>query len=146
PWSFARAHGLLDTVHFLLVATLIFHGALFGLLQCTLQGLNSLSRSPKTCSVSGTFSPTNFGSPLRQRPSSASSLVIVSFRILFFSFSFSNFFFHCSAVSSRFTEAVFLIVLLPSSSQHRVEEALQHFRTWDLCVQSKGAAAELPIL
>lgn len=49
--------------------------------------------------------------PLRQRPSSASNLAIVSFKTLFFSFSFSNFFFHCSAVNSKLTEAVFLIVL-----------------------------------
>ena len=41
-------HGLLDAVHFLLVAALVLHGALLGLLQCALQGLNSLSRSPKS--------------------------------------------------------------------------------------------------
>uniref|UniRef100_A0A8C3QRZ1 Uncharacterized protein n=1 Tax=Cyanoderma ruficeps TaxID=181631 RepID=A0A8C3QRZ1_9PASS len=45
-------------------------------------------------------------SPLLQRLSSASSRASVSRRALFFSFSFSNFFFHCSAVSSRFTDAV----------------------------------------
>lgn len=50
-------------------------------------------------------------SPLRQRLSSASSLAMVSLSALFFSFSFSYFFFHCSAVSSRFTDAVFLMVL-----------------------------------
>uniref|UniRef100_A0A8C5NKB3 Uncharacterized protein n=1 Tax=Junco hyemalis TaxID=40217 RepID=A0A8C5NKB3_JUNHY len=50
-------------------------------------------------------------SPLRQRLSSASSRARLSLSALFFSFSFSNFFFHCSAVSSRFTEAVFLMVL-----------------------------------
>ena len=33
------------------------------------------------------------------------------FKVLFFSFSFSYFFFHSSAVSSRFTETVFLMVL-----------------------------------
>lgn len=49
--------------------------------------------------------------PLRQRLSSASSLWMVSFRILFFSFSFSYFLLYCSAVSSRFTDAVFLMVL-----------------------------------
>uniref|UniRef100_A0A8D0B4Y8 Uncharacterized protein n=1 Tax=Salvator merianae TaxID=96440 RepID=A0A8D0B4Y8_SALMN len=93
---------LLDAVHLLLVATFVFHSTLLSFFQCTLQGLNSLSRSPKTCSVSGTFSPGTI-------KYSASSLVIVSFKTLFFSFSFSNFFFHCSAVNSRFTEAVFLI-------------------------------------
>lgn len=41
-------HSLLDSVHFLLIAALVLHGTLFGLLQCTLQGLNSLSRSPKS--------------------------------------------------------------------------------------------------
>uniref|UniRef100_A0A673FY60 Uncharacterized protein n=1 Tax=Sinocyclocheilus rhinocerous TaxID=307959 RepID=A0A673FY60_9TELE len=49
-------------------------------------------------------------SPLRQRLSSASSLWMFSFKFLFFSFSFSYFLFHCSAVSSRFTDAVFLMV------------------------------------
>uniref|UniRef100_A0A8C0B2E1 Uncharacterized protein n=1 Tax=Buteo japonicus TaxID=224669 RepID=A0A8C0B2E1_9AVES len=85
------------------------------------------------CSVSGTASPGDTASvspssagkgwmgspprrqgpplPLRQRLSSASSFPMVSFSALFFSFSFSYFFFHCSAVSSRFTEAVFLIPL-----------------------------------
>uniref|UniRef100_A0A8C5N2E1 Uncharacterized protein n=1 Tax=Gouania willdenowi TaxID=441366 RepID=A0A8C5N2E1_GOUWI len=48
-------------------------------------------------SVSGTSSP----SQRRDRLSS----------VLFFSFSFSYFLFHCSAVSSRLMEAVFLIVL-----------------------------------
>lgn len=49
--------------------------------------------------------------PFLQQFSSASSLWIVSFIDLFFSFSFSYFFFHCSAVSSRFTDTVFLMVL-----------------------------------
>lgn len=49
--------------------------------------------------------------PFLQRFSSASSLCTVSFIDLFFSFSFSYFFFHCSAVSSRFTVTVFLMVL-----------------------------------
>lgn len=49
--------------------------------------------------------------PFLQRFSSASSLWTVSFNDLFFSFSFSYFFFHCSAVSSRFTDTVFLMVL-----------------------------------
>lgn len=49
-------------------------------------------------------------SPLRQWLSSASSLWMFSFRFLFFSFSFSYFLFHCSAVSSRFTDAVFFMV------------------------------------
>ena len=41
-------HGFFDAVHLLLVSTLVLHSALLGLLQCTLQGLNSLSRSPKS--------------------------------------------------------------------------------------------------
>lgn len=41
-------NGLLDSVYLLLVPALVLHGALLGLLQCTLQGLNSLSRSPKS--------------------------------------------------------------------------------------------------
>lgn len=49
--------------------------------------------------------------PFLQRFSSASSLWIASFIDLFFSFSFPYFFFHCSAVSSRFTDTVFLMVL-----------------------------------
>lgn len=49
--------------------------------------------------------------PFLQQLSSASSLWTVSFISLFFSFSFSYFFFHCSAVSSRFTDTVFLMVL-----------------------------------
>uniref|UniRef100_A0A8C9RN51 Uncharacterized protein n=1 Tax=Scleropages formosus TaxID=113540 RepID=A0A8C9RN51_SCLFO len=90
-------HHVFDALHLLLVTAPVLHSALLGLLQCTLQGLNSLSRRPKTCSVSGTFSP-------------SSSFWMVSFNVLFFSFSFSYFLFHCSAVSSRFTEAVFLMV------------------------------------
>lgn len=49
--------------------------------------------------------------PFLQRFTSASSLWIVSFNDLFFSFSLWYFFFHCSAVSSRFTDTVFLMVL-----------------------------------
>lgn len=41
-------------------------------------------------------------------------------RLRFLSFSFSYFFFHSSAVSSRFTDTVFFIVLaLKFSKQHR---------------------------
>uniref|UniRef100_A0A3B1JIT1 Transmembrane protein n=1 Tax=Astyanax mexicanus TaxID=7994 RepID=A0A3B1JIT1_ASTMX len=94
-------HNFLDALHFLLVAAPVLHGSLFGLLQCTLQRPNSLSPASTGQSAS----------PLRQRFSSASSLWMLSFRLLFFSFSFSYFLFHCSAVSSRFTEAVFLMVL-----------------------------------
>uniref|UniRef100_A0A671VD35 Uncharacterized protein n=1 Tax=Sparus aurata TaxID=8175 RepID=A0A671VD35_SPAAU len=94
-------HGVLDAVDLLLVAPTVHHGALLGIPQCSLQGLNSLSSRPKTYSVS----------PFLQRLSSASSLWMVSFIVLFFSFSFSYFLFHCSAVSSRLTEAVFLMVL-----------------------------------
>lgn len=42
------AHCFLDAVYLLLVAALVFHCPFLGFLQCTLQGLNSLSRSPKT--------------------------------------------------------------------------------------------------
>lgn len=48
--------------------------------------------------------------PFLQQLNSASSLCTVSFSDLFFSFSFSYFLFHCSAVSSRFTVTVFRIV------------------------------------
>nr|BAE89865.1 unnamed protein product [Macaca fascicularis] len=105
---FARAlvaNGLLDAVHLLLVPALVLHGALLGLLQCTSQSsAPRAASSPARRSVSGTFSP------LRHRLSSASSFAIVSFWAFVFSFSFSYFFFHCSAVNSRFTEAVFLMV------------------------------------
>uniref|UniRef100_A0A3B4Z6B8 Secreted protein n=1 Tax=Seriola lalandi dorsalis TaxID=1841481 RepID=A0A3B4Z6B8_SERLL len=95
PWKRAIlcSHGILDAVDLLLIAAAVHHSALLGVPQCSLQGLNSLIRS-----VSGTSSP--------ERLSSASSFWMVSFRVLFFSFSFSNFLFHCSAVSSRLTEAV----------------------------------------
>lgn len=49
--------------------------------------------------------------PLLHCSSSASSLWMLSFIDLFFSFSFSYFFFHCSAVSSKFTVTVFRMVL-----------------------------------
>lgn len=49
--------------------------------------------------------------PLLHCSSSASSLWMASFIDLFFSFSFSYFFFHWSAVSSRFTVTVFRMVL-----------------------------------
>ena len=82
---------------------------------------------PLSCSVSGTASPAGAApsdlrfwgrgggspqrpSPLRHRLSSASRRAMVSFSALFFSFSFSYFFFHCSAVSSRLTDALFLMV------------------------------------
>uniref|UniRef100_A0A3B3UK01 Uncharacterized protein n=1 Tax=Poecilia latipinna TaxID=48699 RepID=A0A3B3UK01_9TELE len=76
-----RLHGLLDPIHLLLVAAAVHHGALFGVPQCSLQGLNSLSSRPKTF-----------------------------LHVLFFSFSFSYFLFHCSAVNSRLMEAVFLML------------------------------------
>uniref|UniRef100_A0A452HY74 Uncharacterized protein n=1 Tax=Gopherus agassizii TaxID=38772 RepID=A0A452HY74_9SAUR len=102
------AHGLLDAIHLLLVAPLVLHGPLLGLPQCTLQVSRSrpgAAPAPAAASGSG-CSGTETG-----RLSSASSFPIVSFSVLFFSFSFSYFFFHCSAVSSRFTDAVFLMVL-----------------------------------
>lgn len=49
--------------------------------------------------------------PFRHLLSSFSSRWMMIFRPLVFSFSFSYFFFHSSAVSSMFTETVFLIVL-----------------------------------
>lgn len=63
-------------------------------------------------------------SPFLQRLSSASSFWMVSFIVLFFSFSFSYFLFHCSAVSSRLMEAVFLIVLALWWRRHRGELTL----------------------
>lgn len=57
-------------------------------------------------------------SPFLQRLSSASSFWMVSFRVLFFSFSFSYFLFHCSAVSSRLMEAVFLMVFALQQGNH----------------------------
>lgn len=41
-------HGVLDAVDLLLVAPTVHHGALLGIPQCSLQGLNSLSSRPKT--------------------------------------------------------------------------------------------------
>uniref|UniRef100_A0A8C7IGW7 Uncharacterized protein n=1 Tax=Oncorhynchus kisutch TaxID=8019 RepID=A0A8C7IGW7_ONCKI len=92
-------HNIFDTLHFLLIASTVLHGPLLSLFQCTFQCPHSLSCRPKTLLQ------------LRKLTTSDSSLCTVSFIILFFSFSFSYFFFHCSAVSSRFTDAVFLIVL-----------------------------------
>uniref|UniRef100_A0A663FGG3 Uncharacterized protein n=1 Tax=Aquila chrysaetos chrysaetos TaxID=223781 RepID=A0A663FGG3_AQUCH len=76
-----------------------------------LGGGQEVSPSSAGAGWMGSPPPTRQGppSPLRQRLSSASSFPMVSFSALFFSFSFSYFFFHCSAVSSRFTDAVFLI-------------------------------------
>uniref|UniRef100_A0A8B9B9Z2 Uncharacterized protein n=1 Tax=Anser brachyrhynchus TaxID=132585 RepID=A0A8B9B9Z2_9AVES len=48
--------------------------------------------------------------PFRHLLSSFSSHCMVLRRVLFFSFSFSYFFFHCSAVSSTLTQTVFLMV------------------------------------
>uniref|UniRef100_A0A672ZMX3 Secreted protein n=1 Tax=Sphaeramia orbicularis TaxID=375764 RepID=A0A672ZMX3_9TELE len=106
PHAVLCPHGVLDAVNLLLVAASVHHGALFGVPQCSLQGLNSLSSRPKT-----------FLQLWKLRLSSASSFWMVSFRVLFFSFSFSNFLFHCSAVSSRLIEAVFLIVLALGSKE-----------------------------
>uniref|UniRef100_A0AAR2L301 Uncharacterized protein n=1 Tax=Pygocentrus nattereri TaxID=42514 RepID=A0AAR2L301_PYGNA len=72
----------------------VIHGTLFSVLQCCLQRPNTLSRRTYAHLLLCVGI-----SPLRQR------------FILFFSFSFSYFLFHCSAVSSRLIEAVFLIVL-----------------------------------
>uniref|UniRef100_A0A8C0F472 Uncharacterized protein n=1 Tax=Bubo bubo TaxID=30461 RepID=A0A8C0F472_BUBBB len=52
----------------------------------------------------------NCFSPFRHLLSSFSSHCMVLRRVLFFSFSFSYFFFHCSAVSSTLTQTVFLMV------------------------------------
>uniref|UniRef100_A0A8C9P3T0 Uncharacterized protein n=3 Tax=Marmotini TaxID=337730 RepID=A0A8C9P3T0_SPEDA len=95
-------NSFLDAVYLLLVPALVLHGALLGLLQWVSSQSSAprAASSPARRSVSGTFSPG------RGRLSSASSFAIVSFWALVFSFSFSYFFFHCSAVNSRFTEAV----------------------------------------
>uniref|UniRef100_A0A8C4YJP8 Uncharacterized protein n=1 Tax=Gopherus evgoodei TaxID=1825980 RepID=A0A8C4YJP8_9SAUR len=98
------AHGLLDAIHLLLVAPLVLHGPLLGLPQC-----RAPASPPRSAAPSPARSP--LGGSMGGRLSSASSFPIVSFSVLFFSFSFSYFFFHCSAVSSRFTDAVFLMVL-----------------------------------
>uniref|UniRef100_A0A8C5AGD9 Uncharacterized protein n=1 Tax=Gadus morhua TaxID=8049 RepID=A0A8C5AGD9_GADMO len=112
PEGVLGPHGILDAVHLLLVAAAVDHGALLGVPQCCLQGLNSLSSRPKTrVTTSAVVRSVSGTSPFLQRLSSASSLWRVSFMVLFFSFSFSYFRFHCSAVSSRLMEAVFLMVL-----------------------------------
>uniref|UniRef100_A0A4W4G111 Uncharacterized protein n=1 Tax=Electrophorus electricus TaxID=8005 RepID=A0A4W4G111_ELEEL len=105
PEWVAQAHCISNALHLLLVAAPVIHGTLFGVLQCRLQSACCAGSSPPPPGSSG------HNSPLRQRFSSASSLCIVSRNTLFFSFSFSYFLFHCSAVSSRFIEAEFLIVL-----------------------------------
>uniref|UniRef100_A0A8C7QYN3 Uncharacterized protein n=1 Tax=Oncorhynchus mykiss TaxID=8022 RepID=A0A8C7QYN3_ONCMY len=71
--------------------------------------LSSLGSRPRLSSLGIRHSRGTVASPFIHLLSSDSSLCTVSFIILFFSFSFSYFFFHCSAVSSRFTDAVFLI-------------------------------------
>uniref|UniRef100_A0A8D3AZ37 Uncharacterized protein n=1 Tax=Scophthalmus maximus TaxID=52904 RepID=A0A8D3AZ37_SCOMX len=91
-------HGVLDAVDLLLVAAAVHHGALLGVPQCT-------RTSPRTYESSSRRSPSV--SPFLQRLSSASSLWMVSFMVLFFSFSFSNFLFHCSAVSSRCIDCIY---------------------------------------
>uniref|UniRef100_A0A3B3CLY5 Uncharacterized protein n=1 Tax=Oryzias melastigma TaxID=30732 RepID=A0A3B3CLY5_ORYME len=87
----------------LLVALAVPHGVLLGLLQGVFQRFDSLPAPETERDVSSTTSP------LLQRSSSASSFWMTAFRLLFFSFSFSYFFFHSSAVSSRFTQTVFLM-------------------------------------
>lgn len=47
PLSALGPHGVLDAVDLLLVAAAVHHGALLGVPQCSLQGLNSLSSRPK---------------------------------------------------------------------------------------------------
>lgn len=47
PQRILRPHGIFDAVHLLLITTTIHHGAFFGVPQCSLQGLNSLSSRPK---------------------------------------------------------------------------------------------------
>uniref|UniRef100_A0A3Q3WF72 Uncharacterized protein n=1 Tax=Mola mola TaxID=94237 RepID=A0A3Q3WF72_MOLML len=93
--------GLLDAVHLLLVALAVAGGVLLGFLQ------NS-PHSPPAASSSAPHSSTS--SPFLQRLSSFSNQVTVFLRVLFFSFSLSYFCFHCSAVSSMFTQTVFLMV------------------------------------
>uniref|UniRef100_A0A8C4GW54 Uncharacterized protein n=1 Tax=Dicentrarchus labrax TaxID=13489 RepID=A0A8C4GW54_DICLA len=107
PWKrgVLCPHGVLDAVNLLLVAPAVHHGALLGIPQCSLQVSIRVTTSDVVRSVSGTFSPEGEGW------SSVSSFWMVSFMVLFFSFSFSYFLFHCSAVSSRLMEAVFLMVL-----------------------------------
>uniref|UniRef100_A0A8C6J614 Uncharacterized protein n=1 Tax=Melopsittacus undulatus TaxID=13146 RepID=A0A8C6J614_MELUD len=59
--------------------------------------------------------------PFRHLLSSFSSHCMVLRRVLFFSFSFSYFFFHCSAVSSTLTQTVFLMVF----ALHRKSKKIQ---------------------
>uniref|UniRef100_A0A3B3SKJ0 Uncharacterized protein n=1 Tax=Paramormyrops kingsleyae TaxID=1676925 RepID=A0A3B3SKJ0_9TELE len=69
---------------------------------------SSGSEGTRSLGHNGMRSP---GSPFLQRLSSISSRCTMSFRLRVLSFSFSYFLFHSSAVSSRFTDTVFLIVL-----------------------------------
>uniref|UniRef100_A0A8B9NHL5 Uncharacterized protein n=1 Tax=Accipiter nisus TaxID=211598 RepID=A0A8B9NHL5_9AVES len=97
-------HLLLELLHDLALLVDLIRGGLGGALEAAI--------SPSSAGMGWMGSPPRRQgppSPLRQRLSSASSFPMVSFSALFFSFSFSYFFFHCSAVSSRFTDAVFLI-------------------------------------
>lgn len=48
PHGILCFHGILDAVDLLLIAAAVHHGTLFGVPQCSLQGLNSLSSRPKT--------------------------------------------------------------------------------------------------
>uniref|UniRef100_A0A3B3SK69 Uncharacterized protein n=1 Tax=Paramormyrops kingsleyae TaxID=1676925 RepID=A0A3B3SK69_9TELE len=102
PGHVLGAHGLLDAVHLLLVALAVARRVLLGLLQALSSGENVTLLKLNTASARP--------SPLRQRFSSFSSHVMVLRRVLFFSFSLSYFFFHCSAVSSTLTHTVFLMV------------------------------------
>uniref|UniRef100_A0A671PTE8 Uncharacterized protein n=1 Tax=Sinocyclocheilus anshuiensis TaxID=1608454 RepID=A0A671PTE8_9TELE len=70
----------------------------------------SLANSASHFSRSASYEARVITVPFLQRLSSFSSQVMVFLSVLFFSFSFSYFFFHCSAVSSTFTHTVFLMV------------------------------------
>lgn len=47
PQSILAPHGIFDAIHLLLITAAVHHGAFFGVPQCSLQGLNSLSSRPK---------------------------------------------------------------------------------------------------
>uniref|UniRef100_A0A3B3RYG7 Secreted protein n=1 Tax=Paramormyrops kingsleyae TaxID=1676925 RepID=A0A3B3RYG7_9TELE len=80
---------------------------------------SSSSRACRWPELLAGFDVRSFISPWRMRFKSVSNIWIVSFCDLLLSFSLSNFFFHSSAVSSKFTDAVFLMVFALSSGRER---------------------------
>lgn len=99
--------------------------------------------------------PLHPSSPFLHLLSSISRCWITFFKVLFFSFSFSYFFFHSSAVSSRFTETVFLMVLAlglktrGTDGKHGCEHSLNHEflppQDWDWGAGGPGTFTYLPL-